>query len=97
MKTDLKKNINLENLDAGGNALRERPLPALPSGGLRARALVNGGLSRQRIKTLTDAGKHLHLGRGLYSLPESPVTENHALAELAARVPQGVVYLASAL
>lgn len=71
--------------------------PPLPTGVLRARALVAGGLSRQRIKELADAGKLLRLGRGLYSLPDSPVTENHDLAQIAARVPQGVVCLTSAL
>lgn len=72
-------------------------LPPLPSGVLRARALVEAGLSRQRIKELTEAGKLLRLGRGLYSLPDSPVTENHDLAQVAARVPQGVICLTSAL
>src|SRR5687768_15099867 len=70
---------------------------ALPTGVLRARSLVEGGLSRQRIKELTNAGELLHLGRGLYSLPDSLVTENHDLAQVAARVPQGVVCLTSAL
>jgi predicted transcriptional regulator of viral defense system len=72
-------------------------LPSLPAGVLRARALVEGGLSRQRIKELADAGALLRLGRGLYSLPDSPITENHDLAQVAARVPQGVVCLTSAL
>ena len=71
--------------------------PFLPDGVLRASTLVAGGLSRQRIKNLADAGKLQHLGRGLYSLPEATVTENHDLAQVAARVPQGVVCLASAL
>ena len=72
-------------------------LPPLPSGVLRARALVERGISRQQIKELTDTGKLLHLGRGLYSLPDSPITENHDLAQIAARVPQGIVCLSSAL
>src|SRR5690242_3861394 len=75
----------------------ETSAPPLPAGVLRARALVEGGLSRQRIKELTDAGALLRLGRGLYSLPGSPVTENHDLAQVAARVPQGIVCLSSAL
>jgi predicted transcriptional regulator of viral defense system len=58
---------------------------------------VSTGLSRQRIKQLTDSGVLVHLGRGLYSLPNSQVTENHDLAEIAARVPQGIVCLSSAL
>lgn len=70
---------------------------AIPSGVLRARALVESGMSRQRIKELADAGKLRRLGRGLYSLPDSPVTENHDLAQIAARIPQGIVCLSSAL
>ena len=73
------------------------PLSSLPDGVLRARELVASGLSRQRIKILMDAGELLHLGRGLYSLPDSPVTENHDLAQIALRVPRGVVCLSSAL
>ncbi|MEO7715952.1 MAG: type IV toxin-antitoxin system AbiEi family antitoxin domain-containing protein [Capsulimonas sp.] len=72
-------------------------MPTLPSGVLRARSLVGAGLSRQRIKELTDTGKLLRLGRGLYSLPDSPITENHDLAQIAARVSQGVICLSSAL
>lgn len=79
------------SIRGGGGAL------ALPSGVLRARALVESGLSRQRIKELADTGKLLRLGRGLYSLPNSPITENHDLAQIAARVPHGVVCLSSAL
>lgn len=74
-----------------------RGVDALPAGVLRARSLVEGGLSRQRIRELTRSGRLLRLGRGLYSLPDSPVTENHDLAQVAARVPQGVVCLTSAL
>ena len=74
-----------------------RGVHALPSGVLRARSLVESGLSRQRIQELTGSGKLLRLGRGLYSLPDSPVTENRDLAQVAARAPQGVVCLTSAL
>jgi predicted transcriptional regulator of viral defense system len=72
-------------------------LSELPEGVLRARWLVERGISRTQIKNLTDSGQLLHLGRGLYSRPDSSATENHDLAQLAARVPQGVVCLASAL
>lgn len=72
-------------------------LPPLDAGVLRARALVEQGLSRHQIKELADTGRLLHLGRGLYSLPDSPITENHDIAQVAARVPHGVVCLASAL
>lgn len=73
------------------------PQPALSSGVLRARELVAGGMTRRQIQELADTGRLLHLGRGLYSLPESPVTEHHDLVQVAARVPHGVVCLTSAL
>ncbi len=69
----------------------------LPNGVLRARKLVAGGLSRRNIKEMTDAGALFRLGRGLYSLPDSPVTENRDLAQIAALVPKGVICLTSAL
>ena len=75
----------------------KQSLSALPQGVLRARELVASGMTRQRIKELADAGQLLHIGRGLYSLPEAPVTEHHDLAQVAARVPHGVVCLTSAL
>jgi predicted transcriptional regulator of viral defense system len=37
------------------------------------------------------------VGRGLYSRPDATVTENHTLAQVCARVPHGVICLASAL
>jgi predicted transcriptional regulator of viral defense system len=82
---------------AFGPEERGRSAPVLPRGVLRARTLVQSGISRQRLKYLTDNGKLLRLGRGLYSLPDSDVTENHDLAQVAARVPNGVVCLTSAL
>jgi predicted transcriptional regulator of viral defense system len=69
----------------------------LPLGVLRARALVENGLSRQQIKQMADEGKLLRIGRGLYQLPDAPITENHGLAQVAARVPSGIVCLTSAL
>lgn len=79
------------------NTNTEDEILSLPNGILRARTLVAHGLSRQRIKQMAEAGKLLHLGRGLYSLPDSAVTENHDVAQMAARVPQGVLCLTSAL
>ena len=42
--------------------------------------------------------EHLNrLGRGLYTLPEADITENHSLAEVARRIPHATVCLLSAL
>jgi predicted transcriptional regulator of viral defense system len=70
----------------------------LPEGILRASTLEREhGLSRHQLRAFAASGKLLHLGRGLYSLPDSPITESHGLALVAARVPHGVICLASAL
>ena len=43
------------------------------------------------------AGKLERVGRGIYSLPNQAVSENRSLAEVAIRVPRGVICLVSAL
>ena len=69
----------------------------LADGVLRARDLEKRGLSRQRIQRLTARGELLRLGRGLYSRPDATVTENHTIAQVFARVPEGILCLLSAL
>jgi predicted transcriptional regulator of viral defense system len=39
----------------------------------------------------------LRLARGLYQLPDAPLDTHHSLAEVAKRIPKGVVCLVSAL
>jgi predicted transcriptional regulator of viral defense system len=70
----------------------------VPADGIvRARDLVRQGFSRQRIMRLTQKGELVRVGRGLYSRPEADMTENHTLAQVCARVPHGVICMASAL
>src|SRR5687767_6257094 len=71
--------------------------PALADGVLRARDLARQGVSRQRLQRLLAQGALVRVGRGLYSRPDAAVTENHTLAQVCARVPHGVICLASAL
>lgn len=71
--------------------------PVLADGVLRTDALARGGLTRKQIMRLTRQGALLRLGRGLYSRPDATVTEHHTLAQFCARVPHGVICLASAL
>jgi predicted transcriptional regulator of viral defense system len=66
-------------------------------GVVRPRDLAAHGLPRHYLQRLTDAGVLERVGRGLYSLPGGEVTEHRTLAEVAARVPQGVLALLSAL
>src|ERR1700733_12993901 len=51
----------------------------------------------QTLSRLVRAGALERVARGRYRLPNSPVTENHGLALVAAVVPKGVICLLSAL
>lgn len=64
---------------------------------LRARDLVAIGLPTMALSRLVAAGRLERVARGLYSLPGRPLSEHRSLAEVALRVPQGVVCLLSAL
>lgn len=46
---------------------------------------------------MVERGEVERVGRGLYRLPDAPLTEYHSLAEVNKRVPRGVICLASAL
>jgi predicted transcriptional regulator of viral defense system len=69
---------------------KQRPL-------LRARDLSGQSIPTAVLGRLVSAGKLERVGRGVYSLPGRPITEFRSLAEVALRVPQGVVCLLSAL
>lgn len=64
---------------------------------LRARDLAPHGLPTVALTRLVQAGKLERLARGIYGLPGAAVSENRSLAEVALRVPKGVVCLLSAL
>lgn len=67
------------------------------AGVLRPRDLDPYGIPRTYLSRLCAAGKLQRIGRGLYVLPQSSTTEHHSLVEVCKRVPNGVVYLLSAL
>ncbi len=67
------------------------------AGVIRPRDLEALGITRVRLARLTAEGKVMRLGRGLYTVPDAPLTEHHSLAAAAKRVPRGVVCLLSAL
>jgi predicted transcriptional regulator of viral defense system len=69
---------------------RARPL-------LRARDLAPHQLPTMVLSRLVAAGKLERVARGVYGLPGSAISEHRSLAEVALRVPQGVVCLLSAL
>lgn len=64
---------------------------------LRARDLAGHGLPTVVLTRLVAAGKLERIARGVYSLPGRAVSEHRSLAEVALRVPKGVVCLLSAL
>lgn len=64
---------------------------------LRAADLQPHGLPPQLLIKLCGAGRLRRVARGVYSLPDRPLTEHHALADVCARVPKAVVCLLSAL
>jgi predicted transcriptional regulator of viral defense system len=66
-------------------------------GPLRARDLAAASIPRTYLKRLCERGSLEKIGRGLYRLSDSPVTELSSLAEVAKRVPHGVICLVSAL
>jgi len=64
---------------------------------LRASDLAALNVPTVTLTRLVAAGKLQRVARGLYSLPGQPMHEHRSLAEVALRVPRGVVCLLSAL
>ncbi len=64
---------------------------------LRARDLLEHGLATVALTRLVSAGKLERIARGIYCLPNQSVSAHRSLAEVAIRVPRGVVCLLSAL
>lgn len=77
---------------------RERTLKlARRARGVTPRELADHGIHRQVLTRLVAEGQIERVARGVYRLPEQPITEHHGLALAAAAVPQGVICLLSAL
>jgi len=64
---------------------------------IRPRDLVALGLPRVALTRLVRLGLLTHVGRGLYAIPDRPVSEHGSLAEVARKHPQAIVCLLSAL
>ena len=67
------------------------------SQGVTARELAAAGIHRQVLSRLVATGELERIARGIYRLPEHPITEHHSLAIASTTVPHGVVCLISAL
>ncbi len=55
------------------------------------------GIPRQYVQRLEKQGLLLRSGRGIYTIVDADITENHSFAEVSKRVPNGVICLLSAL
>ena len=55
------------------------------------------GLHPEQVRRLVQQGELARLGRGLYAPASFAPSENHTLAEVAKRVPKGIVSLLTAL
>lgn len=64
---------------------------------LRPRDLATLGLPRIALTRLVRQGLLTRVGRGLYAIPDRPVSEHVSLAEVACKHPQAIVCLLSAL
>jgi predicted transcriptional regulator of viral defense system len=64
---------------------------------LRAADVREQGWSPQLLLSLHQAGKLQRVARGLYSLPDTEITEHQTLMEVCQRVPKAVLCLLSAL
>lgn len=58
---------------------------------------TKAGVHPEVVRRLTQRGQLLRLGRGLYAAVSLEPTEHHTLAEVAKRVPKGIVCLLTAL
>jgi len=63
----------------------------------RLAELRAAGATAATVSRMEKAGEVARIGRGLYQLPDAPLSEGHSLAAAAKRVPKGVVCLVSAL
>ena len=64
---------------------------------IRPRDLEAAGIPGSYLSRLARAGELDRVGRGLYTLADVSPTEHRSLAEVAKRVPRGVICLLSAL
>ena len=76
----------------------DRALYLLRDAGIvRPRDFERRGVSRTQIRRLYEQGAIERVGRGLYTLPGTVLTQWHSLAEASQRVRGGVICLLSAL
>ncbi|MCK4783595.1 MAG: type IV toxin-antitoxin system AbiEi family antitoxin domain-containing protein [Desulfobacteraceae bacterium] len=70
---------------------------AKASGIIRVRDLIEQGIHPEYLRRLCEKGLLMKMSRGVYIPADSEVSQNVGLAQVAKRVPHGVVCLLSAL
>ncbi|MBD2182098.1 type IV toxin-antitoxin system AbiEi family antitoxin domain-containing protein [Planktothrix sp. FACHB-1355] len=66
-------------------------------GVIRSRDFHEQGIEREYLRRLEQRGLLMRSGRGIYTVTDAQLTENHSLAEASKRVPHATVCLLSAL
>lgn len=64
---------------------------------IRAQDLRKAGIAGSTIQRALDKGELARVSRGLYQNPHSDIDGNQTLAEVAKRIPKGVIAMTSAL
>jgi predicted transcriptional regulator of viral defense system len=64
---------------------------------IRARELREAGIAAQTISRAVEAGEIERISRGLYQRTDAELDTHQALAEVAKRIPKGVIAMLSAL
>ena len=64
---------------------------------IRPRDLEDHGIAREQLQRLYRAGKLQRVARGVYALPDQPVSEHYSLALAIKQAPKATVCLLSAL
>lgn len=64
---------------------------------VRAQELRNAGIAGSTIQRALDDGDIVRISRGLYQDPQSDIDNEQTLAEVAKRIPKGVIAMVSAL
>jgi predicted transcriptional regulator of viral defense system len=85
---------SMQGMDTAANRLIDL---VRNQGLIRPRDLAPLGIPRVALTRAVRRGELERIGRGLYGLPGRPVSAHGVLAEVASRVPKGVVCLLSAL
>lgn len=86
------------SLPMGSTSHAQRILRLATERGLvRARDLTGEQIPRATLSRLVESGRLTQVSRGLYALPGQSKSEQHQLAEVAIRSPQGVFCLLTAL